>query len=230
MLNSVRIGEKDLYTDFDCILAHVSISAPTVRSKFVDVPLRNGKLDLTELLTDDVRYEDRDIKIDLKYIGESVMHKQSEIANYLHGQRMQINFDEDESYFYIGRFTGFTYDVTNYGGKIHLTGTCDPFKYTLISSLDDWLWDPFDFEEGYINELSNIVVNGSKTITLIADEKISYATIISDSQMDVTYDNVTVRVGVGTTTLYDFEFKQGDNVITLTGNGTVSIDYRGARL
>lgn len=229
MLNSVRIGEKDLYTDFDCILAHVSISAPTVRSKLVDVPLRNGKLDLTELLTDDVRYEDRDIKIDLKYIGESVMHKQSEIANYLHGQRMQINFDEDANYFYIGRFTGFTYDVTNYGGKIHLTGTCDPFKYTIQSSLDDWLWDPFDFEEGYINELSNIVVNGTKSITLIADKK-GYAKVISNAQMSVTYKNKTVVIGVGTTTLYDFEFEEGDNVLTFTGSGTISIDYRGGKL
>lgn len=229
MLNSVRIGEKDLYTDFDCILAHVSISAPTVRSKLVDVPLRNGKLDLTELLTDDVRYEDRDIKIDLKYIGEGVMHKQSEIANYLHGQRMQINFDEDANYFYIGRFTGFTYDVTNYGGKIHLTGTCDPFKYTIQSSLDDWLWDPFDFEEGYINELSNIVVNGTKSITLIADKK-GYAKVISNAQMSVTYKNKTVVIGVGTTTLYDFEFEEGDNVLTFTGSGTISIDYRGGKL
>lgn len=229
MLNSVRIGEKDLYTDFDCILAHVSISAPTVRSKFVDVPLRNGKLDLTELLTDDVRYEDRDIKIDLKYIGESVMHKQSEIANYLHGQRMQINFDEDVNYFYIGRFTGFTYDVTNYGGKIHLTGTCDPFKYTIQSSLDDWLWDTFDFEEGYINELSSIVVNGTKSITLIADKK-GYAKVISNAQMSVTYKNKTVVIGVGTTTLYDFEFEEGDNVLTFTGSGTISIDYRGGKL
>lgn len=230
MLNSVRIGDKDLYTDFGCILAHVEIGVPSAQTKYIEIPLRNGKLDLTELLADDVKYDSRPIKITLLYEGESVMNKASEIENYLHGKKFNINFDEDVNYFYIGRVEVANYTITKYGGKINLTAECDPFKYNVISSLDDWLWDTFDFEEGYINDMSNIVVDGTNKVTLIAEDKSSYASIISDAQMDVTYNGVTVRVGAGTTKLYDFEFEQGENEITLTGNGMVSIDYRGAKL
>jgi hypothetical protein len=154
----------------------------------------------------------------------------SDLQNFIHGKRFNVIFDEDASFFYVGRFEVAGYEVTNYGGKINLKGTCDPFKYSTVSSNEDWLWDPFDFEEGYINELSNLEIDGTKTIVLIGDEKVSYATVTTDSQMDITYNNVTVRVGVGTTTLYDFEFKQGDNEITITGQGTITIDYRGAKL
>lgn len=227
---SVRIGDKDLYTDFGCYLAHVEISAPTVRTRYVDVPLRDGKLDLTELLTDDVKYEDREIKIDLLYKGSNLLMIQSDIANYLHGRRFNIYLDEDASYYYTGRFTSLSYDVTRYGGKIHLKAECDPYKYSLISSNEDWLWDPFDFEEGYINELKNIVVSTSTTVVLIADSHPTYAKITTDAQMNVTYGTKTVTVGAGTTTLYDFEFTEGENTLTITGTGTVTIDYRGARL
>ena len=33
------------------------------------------------------------------------------------------------------------------------------------------LWDPFDFEEGVINEFIDVVVNGTETITLLAKDK-----------------------------------------------------------
>lgn len=230
MLNSVRIGEKDLYTDFNCILAHVSIGAPSVQTKFVDVPLRNGALDLTQVLTDDVKYKDRPITIDLIYRGKDLMMTQSDIANYLHGKRFNIYLDEDASYFYVGRMELTSYEVTNYGGKIHLKGTCNPFKYSVNSSADDWLWDTFDFEEGYINDFQNLTINGTTSVVLIADEKLSYMTITSTAQMDVTYKNKTVRIGTGTTKLYDFELGEGENTITFAGTGTVTIDYRGARL
>lgn len=230
MFNSVRIGDVDLYDEYGCILKHVEIGAPTVQTKYVSVPLKNGDLDFTQLLTKKVKYGDRTLKIDLKYIGEDLMKVQSDIANYLHGQLMQINLDEDPFYFYLGRvaLAQPPYEVTNYGGLIHLTAKCDPFKYTY--SDNDWLWDPFDFENGYINEFINVVVEGTKSITIIGDAADVYPIITSDSQMDVTYKNKTVTILSGTTTMYDFQLEEGENVLTFTGNGRVTIEYRGGRL
>jgi len=232
MLNSVKFNDTDLYTEFGCYLAHVEIDVPSVQTHFIEIPLRNGSLDVTELLTGDVRYEDRKIKIKLRYIGDEILKVYSDLQNFLHGKRFLVTFDEDAGYFYDGRFAVKKYDRnrTGGGGTFELEGVCNPFKFSIVSSSDDWLWDTFDFEEGYINELSNLEIDGTETIVLIGDEKVSYATVTTDSQMDITYENVTVRVGVGTTTLYDFEFKQGDNNITITGHGTISIDYRGAKL
>ena len=230
MLNSVRIGDKDLYTEFECILKHVEISQPTVKTKYVSVPLRNGDLDFTTLLTDDVKYEDREIKIDLKYIGTYLMDTQSDIANYLHGQVMTINFDEDIAYFYKGRVSVTGYEVTNYGGIIHLGAKCDPFKYTYNTTAEDWLWDPFDFEDGYINDLNNVTVDGTLDVTLVALKAKIYPKVTSNAQMDVTFRGVTIRIPVGTTTLYDFDLVEGENTLTFTGYGIITVDYRGGRL
>ena len=229
MLNSVRFDDKDLYTEFECILAHLEIGVPSAQTKFIDVPLRNGSLDFTEVLTDDVKYGDRPIKITLLYKGTDLLRVYSDLQNYIHGKRFNVVFDEDASYYYNGRFEVAGYTVTNYGGKINIQGTCDPFKYAVVSSTDDWLWDDFDFEEGYINELKDIVVSGTKAVNLIADAK-GYAKITSNATMDVTYNTTTVTIPVGTTTMYDFEFVEGDNELIFSGNGVVSIDYRGGRL
>jgi len=229
MLNSVKFNDTDLYEEFDCILAHLEIGVPSVKTKYVDIPLKNGSLDLTEVLTDDIKYDDRPINIRLLYQGNNLLMVYSDLQNFLHGKRFNVVFDEDISYFYVGRFEVAGYEVTNYGGKINIKGTCDPFKYTVISSNEDWLWDTFDFEEGYINEMSNIAVSGTTTVTLIADSG-GYAKITSDATMNVTFKNKTVTIPVGTTTMYDFEFTKGDNVLTFSGNGTISIDYRGGRL
>ncbi len=229
MLNSVKFNDTDLYEEFDCILAHLEIGVPSVQTKFVSVPLRNGSLDLSEILTDDVKYGDRPINIRLLYQGNNLLMVYSDLQNFIHGKRFNVIFDEDANFFYVGRFEVAGYEVTNYGGKINLKGTCDPFKYAIVSSNEDWLWDTFDFEEGYINEFSNISVNGTKSITLIADAR-GYAKITSTATMNVTYKNKTVTIPVGTTTMYDFEFTEGDNVLTFQGVGTVSIDYRGGRL
>lgn len=232
MFNSVRIGDVDLYDEYGCILKHVEIGAPTVQTKYLSIPLKDGDLDLTELLTDKVKYNDREIKIDLKYIGEHLVAVTSDMENYLHGQRMTINFDEDIGYFYVGRvhLASPAYEVANYGGVIHLVAKCDPYKYTYNSTADDWEWDPFDFEEGVIQDLSNLVVDGTLEVELIADMATIYPKVTSNAQMTVQFGTTIVTIPVGTTTLYDFELHEGSNTLVFTGNGTITVDYRGGRL
>ena len=230
-MNTVRFGDKDVI-EYGCYLAHYEISAPSVQTKYIKIPLRNGALDLTELLTDEPKYDNRKITVQLLYLGDYIENTASNIENYLHGQRFNIEFDDEASYFYAGRCSvkGYSKRKKGGGGTITIEVDADPFKYSVVSSDDDWLWDPFDFEEGYINELKNIVVSGSRTVSLIADAKPTYATITTNAQMNVTYKNKTVTVAIGSTVLYDFEFAQGENTIVLTGNGTVTISYRGGRL
>lgn len=229
MLNSVKFNDIDLYTQYGCVLAHLEIGVPKAQTKYIQIPLRNGSIDFTEQLTGDVRYEDRPIKIQLMYAGNNLLNVFSALQNFIHGKRFKVVFDEDASYYYEGRFTVADYSVTKYGGLINIEGTCNPFKYLVTSTIEEWLWDPFDFEEGYINELTNIRVNGTTTVTLIAEAK-GYAKITSSATMNVTYDGKTVKIPAGTTTMYDFEFTAGEVELTFTGNGIVSVDYRGGRL
>lgn len=226
---NVTLGDYYMQ-DLGLALESKSIGFPDVKTKSVSIPLRDGDLDLTNVLSNRVHYGNRKIKLNMNNVSDTPTEKMSGVANKLHGQKMHIIFDDDLNYFYNGRLDMSSFKENRKGGEYVIEANCDPFKYTVLSSADDWLWDPFDFEDGYINETKDIVVSGSKTVTLIADEQLSYASITTNAQVTVTYGSKSVVCGAGTTTLYDFEFEPGKNTITITGNATITITYRGARL
>ena len=97
MINGVTIGDKHS-SEFNLILVSKTISAPEVQTKKVSVPGRNGDINLSTVLTGDVRYKNRSIT--MKFINKDVKYDdipiwKSEIENYLHGQKMRIVFDDD---------------------------------------------------------------------------------------------------------------------------------------
>ena len=231
-LNSFKFNGEDICEKYDgLILKHVSVEPPTVQTNFLEIPLRNGSIDLTEALTDAPRYNDRNVLIDVKYLGENLVQTHSKFLNDWHGKRIKILFDEDPNFYYIGRLSVGAYEVTRHGGTFSMTAQCEPFKYSATSSSEEWEWDPFDFEEGYLNEFKNLQISGSETIILIADENESIATVTTDAVMKFTFKEENITVPIGTTKLYfTLPFEKGENTITITGTGTVTIDYRGGRL
>lgn len=226
---NVTLGEHYMQ-DFGMALESKDIGLPSVQTKYVSIPLVDGDLDLTKVLSNRVHYGNRKIRMNFNSVTDYPGKKMSDVANQLHGQRVHIIFDDDLYYYYDGRLDMSSFKENRLGGEYVIDANCDPFKYQIQSSAEEWLWDPFDFENGYINELKDIVVSTSETISLIADERLSYASITTDAQVTVTYDGKSVTCGIGTTTLYDFEFVPGVNLITITGNATITITYRGARL
>lgn len=227
--NNVTLGDYYMQ-DLGLALASKEIGLPSIQTKYVSIPLRDGDLDLTDVLSDRVHYGNRDIKLNMNSIVMPPVIKMSEVANKLHGKKVHILFDDDPEWYYIGRLDMSSFKENRLGGEYVIKADCEPFKYSISSSGEPWLWDPFDFEEGYINELEDLVVDTSLTVTLIADEQLTYATITTDSQVTVTYNDISVVCAEGTTTLYEFDFEPGENEITIEGQATVTINYRGARL
>ena len=226
---NVTLGEHYMQ-DFGMALESKDIGLPSVQTKYVSIPLVDGDLDLTKVLSNRVHYGNRKIRMNFNSVTDYPGKRMSDVANQLHGQRVHIIFDDDLYYYYNGRLDMSSFKENRLGGEYVIDANCDPFKYQIQSSAEEWLWDPFDFENGIINELKDIVVSTSETISLIADEQLSYASITTNAQVTVTYDGKSVTCGIGTTTLYDFEFVPGVNLITITGNATITITYRGARL
>lgn len=58
-MNGVTFGTKHSYKDFGLILSSKTISLPKPKIKTVEVPGADGVIDLTECLTDDVKYQNR---------------------------------------------------------------------------------------------------------------------------------------------------------------------------
>lgn len=227
----VTIGEKHSFRDWGIILSSKVISPPEAQINKVDVPMRDGSIDLTERLTDDIKFKDRNITLNFTVTDKSTWTaKVSEIENYLHGKRLKIVFDDDLAFYYYGRVSVNKWATDKAIGSLVVECTVEPFKYDVLSSAVDWEWDVFDFEEGIINETGELIVNGETTISLICRRKRMFPIFTASEPMTVKYDGEIFILAAGEQKLYGLFLCEGVNELTFNGNGTVAIDYRGGSL
>ena len=227
----VTIGEKHSFNDWGIILSSKVISPPEPQINMVEVPLRDGSIDLTESLTDEIKFKDRKITLNFTITDKATWtSKVSEIQNYLHGKQMKIVFDDDLAFYYFGRVSVNKWETNKTIGKLVIEGTVEPFKYDVLSSAVDWEWDIFDFEEGIINETGELIVNGETTISLICRRKRIFPIFTASEPMTVKFDDETFQLAAGKQKLYGIFLCEGVNEFTFNGKGTVAIDYRGGSL
>ena len=228
---NVTIGEKKTFDDWRLKLRSLVIGFPEAKTNTVDVPGADGLLDLSEALGA-VRYGNRELEMIFDVMGEPERWHSltSQIANYLHGQRLKVILDSDPGYYYIGRLALESEKSDDLTNQITILGDMDPYKYELLSSLDDWLWDTLDFETGIIREYKELEVNGSRTVTIPGTRKEIIPTIIASAAMQVEWKGTRYDVPAGESKLYAISLVEGENILIFYGNGTVSIDYRGGIL
>ena len=105
----------------------------------------------------------------------------------------------------------------------------DPYKLEVNSSSTPWIWDTFSFIDGIIY-LNTVNVSGSITVNLLNRRKIVSPTFTVTSAMKVNFNGKTYDLPKGTTTVLGIRLQEGDNYVTFTGTGTVTIDYKGGSL
>lgn len=236
----VTFGNKHSLNDLGLVFVTKKISKPEPQTKMVSVPGRNGDIDMSEVLTQDIRYKNRQIEIKFRHFTPYMdrASRMSELMLALHGQKMKIIFDDDPGYYYWGRVT---IDQSSINGKaedIIIHADCDPYKYNITTSAEDWLWDPFNFETDVINETANIEVDGQIDVTIVASRKMQNVTIDTNKPLIVQFSKspftppVVVNVEAGKTVLYDIILTEGENTLSLIGEaGTVAtIEYIGGML
>lgn len=233
MIYGVTFGEKHTYRDWGLLpKTRPTIAPPAIRTNYVDVPGLDGQLDLSEALTGCVGYQTRDFSaeflvIDARNRWDTLY---SEILDTLHGQRVKIILDEDPRYYYMGRVTVNTLKSDRKTATISIKAVCDPYKLEIAGSLDDWLWDAFNFETGSIRDYKALTVDGTLTLTIPGTRRPCVPTITVSDAMTATFGGKEYALTAGSNRISDITITQGDNVLTFTGDGTVSIDYRGGRL
>ena len=225
------------YGDWGLILTvRPKITAPEAKTLYIDIPGGDGSLDMTEALTGSVAYKEREITCNFVTLREKKYwsNQYSEIQDFLHGQRIKIILDEDRSYYYVGRFKVSDWNSLIRRSEITIGGLIDPYKYECTSSLEDWLWDTFDFETGIIRDYRSLQVDGSLRLIIPGRRKRVVPSFevqsVDGNGLTVTYEGVDYHLPDGVSRVVNIHTKEGENILTFTGNGTVSVDYRGGRL
>lgn len=230
--NGVKFGNKHTYNEWNLILTSTDISFPDVKKETLDIPGADGELDFTESLTNDVKYKNRKITFNFVIVHERSKWTTliSEIANYLHGQEFKIILDNDMNFYYIGRAEVNKFKSDKSIGGIVIEADVEPYKYDLTSSAEDWLWDPFNFEDGIINETKDILVNGEKEIAIYGRRKKVVPKITCDNEITVVFNSNEYKLSSTTQKVLDIQICEGKNTLLFKGNGTVTIEYRGGSL
>lgn len=231
MLDGVKFGNKHSYEDFGLILQKKDLSLPKPKTEKVEVTGRNGAIDLTESLVDEVTFENRSITFTFVVLNGLLYWSKalSELTNYLHGRKMQIILDADKTFYYYGRCCVNEFKSNRRLATIVVECDCEPFKIEVNGAGMPWLWDTFSFVNGIIH-LNEVTVSETKMVNLLNRRKIVSPTFTCSAAMTVTHEGTRYSLPKGKTTVYDIRLQEGDNNVTFTGNGTVKIEYKGGSL
>lgn len=243
--HSIIIGDKNTWDDWHLVpTSRPSFSMPQVKSNFVDIPGGDGMLDLTAALTGRPTYSNRQGSFEFIVMNDYGYwtERYSDIANYLHGKVFKATLCDDPEYYYEGRFYLNEWKSDKNWSRIVIDYNVGPYKMSLLSAGDKWLWDPFDFENGRIESYRDIAVasnvSGDYTMIYPADiyetEPVFTCAVYNNLPFEMT---VTLNgsnpypLRLGTNVLENLSFINGsDNVIVFHGTGVVSIENTGGRL
>lgn len=233
----VTFGTKHSYNDWKLITkSRPVIGSPSPKTNYIDVPEADGKLDFTEALTGEVKYDNREITFEFTVIEarNRWVSIYSEIMNFLHGRKMNLFFDEDPNHYYVGRFQIDEWNSDKRTSTLVIKGNVDPYKYELFSSTEDWIWDTFNFENDVVREYSDLVVDERLEFTVVGSRKsvVPIFTVLSENGdgMQVTFKGSTYNLQDGVNRVVNIIIKEGESQLIFTGSGTVSIEFRGGSL
>lgn len=231
------VSGKHTYDDFGLVCTKYYIPEPKVKEQKIDIPFASGSVDLTEA-TGEIPFADRE-GLSFEFVIKSHDYTDwdtviQNVAMAIHGQKMMMVSDNDTDHYYIVRLSVDFDKSYKYWGTITLTGSAEPFKYSILSSNEPWLWDPFNFINGQIISTADVLVDGTATVVIPeGGVKTSPSFIVTQASPDlgVVYNTNPPRTLPMTATgTYRFpQIKAGGQqatTITLVGHGRVSVDRK----
>lgn len=214
--NACTINGKHTYRDWGLYVVNAAaISPPELKTQYIEVPGRDGDIDLTDALAGHPVYKNRTITLQLggKRAPGTWERFLSDFMAELHGQKVEVIFDRDPDWYFVGRATvGSDLSIGQEIGQFTLTINAEPYKYSRADSLPE------------------ITVDGSATVRVQGSAMQVVPEIICSDAMTLTIGRNSYDLKAGSNKNYDIVLKNNVYNFTFTGNGTVQIKYRRGKL
>lgn len=215
-MKGIKFGNYHSYEDFSLILNNRTIQNPSIKTEYVDILGASGRLDLTEYFGS-VNYSNRKLsfKFETKLRRQEFYDMFEEISNALHGRRMSIYLDEDPYFYFDGRINVHEYKSSERVGSIVIEADCEPFK----------------LETHETNYQFNLQGEQQEGVLVNLKMRVSpKVEVVSDSSVTLKFGSLTYVLTSGTYSMPEFVLEEGDNLITMLGNGQINISYRRGKL
>ena len=203
-------NDKSAYDDWNIVLTGANVPLPVPKTATVDIKGADGVLDLSEVLTGDVTYNNRVITLNFDMLNDSDYYTLiSNIANYIHGRNVTVRFTNDDDFYYIGRASINQWECVKRIGKIVIHVDCDPYKYKINETV-------------VTVNLNNEV----KGVTLHNLRKRVSPTLDVVGNVTMIFNGVEYQLNAGKQQLLNFVLTKDKTLVSFRGTGTVKITYR----
>ena len=211
-MKGITFGSLHSYDDLKLILISKEIGSPAVKERKIDIEGADSSLDLTDFFGE-AKFEDVKHKFTFSTIVPQIMFLSlfSAVKNALHGKKMRVILDDDPLFFYMGRVKVSSFTNEKNIGHISIECDCEPYKYKLQPTF------------------MTVAVNGTQAISLTNGRKraVPEVNIETDGSLKIVYQTSNVwDLGSGSYTLPELELTEGENIVTVTGTGTITFVWQ----
>ncbi len=212
------LDKFNTYIDWKLILENKEIAPAEPKTNYVELDGASGSLDLTESLTGEVAYKDRTLTAQfLTDYGNRKTREEllRDITRALHGKKVKIIEPDDLEHYYLGRFKMSKKINTLSYAQFTLEATCEPWRYAINESVRR-----IDVNS---QEITSLVINNNGRKTLSPNIKV-------EGNVNIIIDGVVSSLSDGEYKISNLKLKEGSNIITVSGFGSLIFTYREADL
>lgn len=216
----MKIGEFHSYKDFGLVpTSKPVINLPSPKLEYLDIPRRQGEIDITESLTGEVIYEMRTGFFEfLVSDTEKWQEVYRKLLSTVHSKRTNLVLDTEKDYVYQGMLWVSEFKSDKNYSLITLDYKLEPYKYALE-----------DMKNGeLLHRLDGISITSSKTITLTFDSDMTVFPEFhnrTENVLSLNFERKKFTLPKGMSRFPEIRGRK-NLVFTFTGNSTVDISYK----
>lgn len=214
MYHSVTFGDKNTWDDWHIVPSSRPVfNPPEPKTKTIDVNGADGYIDMTDKPAGYPTFNNRQGSFEFYVMNEddngdsygAWYDRYTKIMAYLHGRKMKAYLEDDSLYYYEGRFKVNEWKSDKDYSKIVIDYDVEPYKRSVVTSLEDWLWDPFVFKRDSVpqeTEFKNIKVSSKSNYVSKVYSVKQYGTapicptIITDRKIKMRYSNQNISPAI----------------------------------
>lgn len=207
---TIILDGEEIHTgnDLDLVQEEKKIEKPKIQSYTVEVPGRNGLLNLTKGLTGRVMYYNRSLSF--RYFGtgkRGYLLELDTLMSKYHGQTIRIIDDDYPSHYYEGEASVSTEINGNYI-IISLAVDAQPFRLKRTPTI------------------YSRTIDGTVTIELDNESIEVFPVITVTAETSIVFNGASFKLSAGSYTSENIVFKAGTNILEVSGTGTITIEYQ----
>lgn len=235
----------DTWEDFHLIPnERPTVTLPKANQKLVSIPGKSLPIDLTNNLTGYSSFGNRsgswsfytDNDFVNAYAGGWEAFDKN-IRDKIHGRTFKVQLRDDSRYFYYGELSVGQWSTGESFSTVTISYNFYPFKKSMLSTMDFWKFDEFNFQEDIIMFGKGLAVDGIRMFKLYGGRERISPHISSEAPGLViykweksawkNYGDVPIQpLRDAGSIVPGLAIDEGYNLLKFEGRGTVTIDYR----